>query len=108
MGTSRVPIFSIWQSASYAYKSGSVLWADIEEHAFPKAPKAYGLNQVFQVFGHTRINKEKADKIEFENLAMIDSQQCFIIDENVKENIMSIKDYEIWQSEKKIVTLHPN
>jgi hypothetical protein len=83
----------------FGCKSGSVLWADIEEHAFPKAPKVYGLNQVFQVFGHTSINKEKADKIEFDNLAMIDSQQCFIIDENVKENIMSIKDYEIWQNE---------
>ena len=89
-------------------RTGSVIWADAEEHAIPKAPKAYGLNKVFQVFGHTRLNKEKADKIEFENFAMIDSQQCFIIDENVKENIMSIKDYEIWQSEKKIVTLHPN
>ena len=74
-------------------KSGSVLWADIEEHAIPDAPKAYGLNKVFQVFGHTKLNKEH-DKIEFDNLAMVDSQQCFIIDENMKAHIMAIKEYE--------------
>lgn len=73
-------------------KSGSVLWADIEEHALQEAPKAYGLNQVFQVFGHTRL--EEDDKIETDNLAMIDSQQCFMIDEDMKEKIVNIKDYE--------------
>ncbi len=72
-------------------KSGSVLWADIEEHAIPDAPKAYGLNQVFQVFGHTRIVE---DKIEFDNLVMIDSQQCFMIDEKKKEKIIAVKDYK--------------
>ena len=73
-------------------KSGSVLWADIEEHAIPDAPKAYGLNQVFQVFGHTRILE---DKIEFDNLVMIDSHQCFMIDEDNKKKIVTLRDYEI-------------
>lgn len=74
-------------------KSGSVLWADIEEHAFPDAPKAYGLNKVFQVFGHSRLNKEKTNMIAFENLAMIDSQQCFMIDESIDRRIVALKDW---------------
>ena len=75
-------------------KAGSVLWADIEEHSFPQAPKAYGLNKVFQVIGHSRLNAHKADKIEFDNLVLIDSEQCFMIDEGIKEKIVSIRDYE--------------
>ena len=74
-------------------KSGSILWADIEEHAIPDAPKAYGLNKVFQVVGHSRL-KDEYDKVEFDNLALIDSQQCFVIDENIEEKIVSLKDYE--------------
>lgn len=74
-------------------KTGSVLWADIEEHAIPTAPKAYGLNKVFQIFGHSKL-REGYDKLEFDNLAMIDSQQCFMIDEEIKEAIITIKDYE--------------
>lgn len=70
-------------------KTGSVLWADIEEHTIPNAPKAYGLNKVFQVFGHTKLNKDY-DKLEFDNFAMIDSRQCFMIDENVKEKIVAL------------------
>lgn len=78
----------------FGEKSGSVLWADVEEHSIPDAPKAYGLNKVFQVFGHTRLDKELADIIEFDNIAMIDSQQCFIIDEDRKEKILSTKKYD--------------
>ena len=74
-------------------KSGSVLWADIEEHSIPDAPKAYGLNQVFQVIGHTRLDNEKVDKAEFDNLVLIDTQQCFMIDEDMEEKILTIKDY---------------
>lgn len=74
-------------------KSGSILWADIEEHAIPDAPKAYGLNKVFQVFGHSRLNEEY-DKVEFDNLVLIDSQQCFMIDDNIKEKIIALNDYE--------------
>ena len=70
-------------------KSGSVLWADIEEHSIPDAPKAYGLNKVFQVVGHSRLNDEY-DKIEFDNLVLIDSRQCFMIDECIEENIVPI------------------
>ena len=74
-------------------KSGSVLWADIEEHAIPDAPKAYGLNKVFQVVGHSRLNDEH-DKVEFDNLVLIDSQQCFMIDEDIDEKILTLKNYE--------------
>ena len=74
-------------------KSGSVLWADIEEHAIPDAPKAYGLNKVFQVVGHSRVNDEY-DKVEFDNLVLIDSQQCFMIDESIEEKIVTLRDYE--------------
>lgn len=77
-------------------KSGSVLWADIEEHSIPDAPKAYGLDKVFQVIGHSRLNNEH-DKVEFDNLALIDSRQCFIIDEKNKEKIVAIKDYENYE-----------
>ena len=73
-------------------KTGSVLWADIEEHSISDAPNAYGLNKVFHVFGHTRLDGERTDMREFENLAMIDSQKCFLIDENRKERIMAIKE----------------
>ena len=75
-------------------KTGSVLWADIEEHSIPDAPRIYGLNKVFQVIGHTRLDREKADKVEFENLAMVDSQQCFIIDGDLEKKIVSIEEYE--------------
>ena len=74
-------------------KSGSILWADIEEHAIPDAPKAYGLNKVFQVVGHSRLN-DKYDKVEFDNLVLTDSQQCFMIDEDIDEKIVTVKDYE--------------
>ena len=74
-------------------KSGSILWADIEEHPIPDAPKAYGLNKVFQVVGHSRLN-DKYDKVEFDNLVLIDSQQCFMIDESLEEKIVTLRDYE--------------
>ena len=74
-------------------KSGSVLWADIEEHAIPDAPKAYGLNKVFQVVGHSRLNDEY-DKVEYDNLVLIDSQQCFMIDEDIDEKIVTLREYE--------------
>lgn len=64
----------------FGEKTGSVLWADIQEHDIPDAPKTYGLDKVFQVFGHTRLN-EGYDKIEFDHLAMIDSRQGFVVDE---------------------------
>ena len=33
-------------------------------------------------------------KIEFDNLAMIDSWQCFMIDEGIKERIITVTDYQ--------------
>lgn len=75
-------------------KSGSVLWADIEEHSIPDAPRAYGLNKVFQVVGHSRLN-DKYDKVEFDNLVLIDSQQCFMIDKDIEGKIVTLKDYEL-------------
>ena len=75
-------------------KSGSILWADAEEHAIPKAPKAYGLNKVFQVIGHTRLDGDKADLVEFDNLVFIDSQQCFMIDSDIPQKIIPVREYE--------------
>lgn len=77
----------------FGEKTGSVLWADIEEHTIPDAPNAYGLNKVFQVFGHTKLDKGY-DMFELDNLAMIDSRQCFMIDERIKERIIAIKEYK--------------
>lgn len=73
-------------------KTGSILWADIREHSIPMAPDVYGLNKVFQVFGHTRMNGETKDKIEFDNLAMIDSQKCFVIDEKWDKKIVTMEE----------------
>ncbi len=78
----------------FGEKTGSVLWADIEEHSIPDAPKAYSLDKVFQVFGHTKLNKDH-DMIEFDDFAMIDSRQCFMIDEGKKGKIVPLKDYKI-------------
>lgn len=75
-------------------KTGSVLWADIEEHPIAAAPKAYGINRAFQVFGHTRIDDINSDMVSSDHLAMIDTQKCFIIDENIEQKIMSIMQYE--------------
>ena len=74
-------------------ESGSVLWADIEEHSIPQAPEVYGLNKVFQVFGHTKLDEDD-DIVEFDNLAMIDTRQCFMIDEDIQEKIISVSKYE--------------
>ena len=76
----------------FGEKTGSVLWADIEEHAIPYAPSAYGLNKVFQVFGHSKLRRGY-DMLEYDNLAMIDSRQCFMIDERMKERIVPLKDW---------------
>ena len=77
----------------FGEKTGGVLWADIEEHSIPDAPDVYDLNHVFQVFGHTRLRKE-GSMVEGDNLAMIDSRQCFIIDGDRKERIMTVREYE--------------
>ena len=86
----------------FGEKTGSVLWADIEEHAISSAPKAYGLDKVFQVFGHTKLN-EGYDMLEFDNLAMIDSRQCFMIDEELDEKIGTLKDYEKVMEERQMI-----
>ncbi|MBR4390182.1 MAG: metallophosphoesterase [Prevotella sp.] len=74
----------------FGEKTGGVLWADIREHSIPDAPKAYGLDKVFQVFGHTRLDGRYEDMIAFGNLAMIDSQQCFMVGEDINEKIMPL------------------
>ena len=51
---------------------------------------SYGLNKVFQVFGHTKLSKGH-DMIEFDDFAMIDSRQCFMIDESIEEKIISVR-----------------
>lgn len=92
-GQKMLAVVGRYRSSVRGAKSGSVLWADIEEHAIPDAPKAYGLNKVFQVVGHSRLNDEY-DKVEFDNLVLIDSQQCFMIDESIEEKIVTLRDYE--------------
>ena len=77
----------------FGEKTGSVLWADVGEHNMHNEPHAYGLDQVFQVFGHTRL-RPGYDKIESDHFAMIDSRQCFMIDEAVEEKILTIEKYE--------------
>ncbi|MCR4582750.1 MAG: metallophosphoesterase [Prevotella sp.] len=76
----------------FGEKSGSILWADIEEHNLKKAPKGFGMNKVFQVIGHTRLSN--TDMMLCRDLAMTDSSQCFIIDEHRKPKIMTVRDYE--------------
>lgn len=71
-------------------KTGSVLWADIDEHPMLYPPKVYGMNQVFQVFGHTRLDVTMTDMIITDHIAMIDSQQCFLIDGNVGQKIVAL------------------
>ena len=75
-------------------KTGGILWADVNDHPSTFQPKAYGLNQVFQVFGHTKLFDYYEDLICYENYAMIDSQQCFMIDESISPRIIRIHDYE--------------
>ena len=58
-----------------------------------QSPQAYDLNKVFQVFGHSRLGK-KLESILSDNLAMIDSAQCFMIDEDREEKIETILNYE--------------
>ena len=92
-GQEMLAIVGRYRSFLGGAKSGSVLWADVEEHAIPDAPKAYGLNKVFQVVGHSRLNDEY-DKVEFDNLVLIDSQQCFMMDEDIDEKIVTLREYE--------------
>ena len=49
---------------------------------------------MYQVVGHSKLNDEY-DKVEFDNLVLIDSQQCFMIDEDIDEKIVTLKDYEL-------------
>ena len=49
---------------------------------------------MFEVVGHSRLNEEY-DKAEFDNLVLIDYQQCFMIDEDIDEKIVTLKDYEL-------------
>lgn len=75
-------------------KSGSVLWADLDDHPIQYAPHDYALDQVFQVFGHTRLKNMQKSMIMSEGYAMIDSQQCFMIDEDLVERIVAVSDYD--------------
>ena len=72
-------------------RTGSVLWADVNEHSLQQVPAAYGLNKVFQVFGHTRLKGYMMDMIAGSHHAMIDSQKCFLISEELTEKIIPIK-----------------
>ena len=76
-------------------KTGSILWADIEEHAINPAYGMFGLNKVVQVFGHTRLDVNVAEIVKSKHLALIDSRQCFMIDGELEEKIVPLKDYDI-------------
>ena len=71
-------------------KTGSVLWADVCEHPMPDVIAVYGLDKVFQVFGHTRLDGTVDDVFGFDHFAMIDSQKCFLIDESQDKRIMAM------------------
>lgn len=75
-------------------KTGGILWADVDDHPILYAPHVYGLDQVFQVFGHSRMNGMEDDMIQGEGYAMIDSQKCFMIDEDMVERIVAVRDYD--------------
>lgn len=77
----------------FGEKTGSILWTDIQEHSLPDAPKVYGMDEAFQVFGHSRL-REGYDKVEYGHLAMIDSRQCFMVDEGIEERIVRMEEYE--------------
>lgn len=83
-------------------KTGSVLWADILEHPIPSAPDIYGLNQVYQVFGHTKADSSDSGLFIFEDFAMIDTQQCYMIDKKLEQPILTLEDYENY------ISLHLN
>ena len=83
------------RTAFYGEETGSILWADIEEHPINYAPELYGLNKVFQVFGHTRLDVNVADMVKSNHLALIDSRQCFMIDGELEENIVPLKYYDV-------------
>ena len=94
MGQEMLAVIGKYRSLFRGERTGSVLWADIEEHPIATAPKAYGIDKVFQVFGHTRIDDINLDMVSSDHLAMIDTQKCFIIDENIEQKIMSVLQYE--------------
>ena len=69
------------------------MFCNIEEHP-TNATKVYGLNRVFHVFGHTRLDEINSDMVSFDHLAMIDSQRCFMIDESIEQKITTVLEYE--------------
>lgn len=94
LGQEMLSIIGKSRSLFHGEKTGSVLWADIEEHPMAKPPEAYGLDKVFQVFGHTRLDVINSDMVSSDHLAMIDSQRCFIIDESIEQKIVTVLEYE--------------
>ena len=94
LGQDMLSIIGKSRSLFHGEKTGSVLWADIEEHPMAKPPKAYGLDKVFQVFGHTRLDVINSDMASSDHLAMIDSQRCFMIDESIEQKIVTVLEYE--------------
>lgn len=94
LGQDMLSIIGMSRSLFHGEKTGSVLWADIEEHPIATAPKAYGIDKAFQVFGHTRIDVINSGMVLSDHLAMIDSQKCFMIDKNIEKKIVSELEYE--------------
>lgn len=80
----------------FGEKTGGPLWADAGEHQLPLSKK-HGLTDMFQIFGHTRLNNKVADRYQTEYFACIDSQQVFILDNT---ELLNIKQYEEKQDAK--------
>ncbi len=113
-GQKLLSIIGVKRTAFYGEETGSILWADIEEHTINHAPGKYGLNKVFQVFGHTRLDVNVAEIVKSNHLALIDSRQCFMIDGELEEKIVPLKDYDAIKnnpfeySRKKVLFLGKN
>ena len=89
-GQKMLSVVGKYRSPWFGEKTGSVVWADIFEHPHKRASKMYGLDKVFQVFGHTRLDGETEDMFMTDHFAMVDTQKCFIIDETSKEKILTV------------------
>jgi hypothetical protein len=94
-GQELLSVIGVTRTAFYGEETGSILWADIEEHTINHTSGMFGLNKIFQVFGHTRLDVNVAEIVKSKHLALIDSRQCFMIDGELEEKIVPLKDYDV-------------
>jgi len=70
-------------------KTGSILWADVKEHNLHPAD-IYGMQNAFQIFGHSRLNGKARNWVMGKHFAMVDSQKCFLIGADNPESILPV------------------